>query len=63
MIRMLITICLIWSLALPASAGPWLRDPRISFVSFQTTPRSNGEVENGLFAERGVTPWLTLGST
>lgn len=56
-----LALCLIWLLALPAHGGPWLRDPRLSFGSVQVTPRSSGEVEYGLFAERGVTPWLTLG--
>ena len=59
--RVAAALCLIWLLALPASGGPWLRDPRLSFVSLQTTPRHTGQVEYGLFAERGVTPWLTLG--
>ncbi len=59
--RVVAALCLIWLLALPASGGPWLRDPRLSFVSLQVTPRSTGEVEYGLFAERGVVPWLTLG--
>lgn len=45
----------------PVMAGPWLRDPRISFLSLQSTPRTNGEVEYGIFGERGITPWLTLG--
>ena len=56
-------LCLVF-LMLPAiaMAGPWLRDPRISFLSVQTTPRSNGQLENGFFGERGITPWLTLGA-
>ncbi|QEW18901.1 hypothetical protein LA6_001077 [Marinibacterium anthonyi] len=49
------------SLAAPAAAGPWLRDPRVSFLSLQSTPRSNGEIEYGIFGERGIAPWLTLG--
>ena len=48
-------------LAGPLGAGPWLRDPRLSFLSFQATPRSNGQVEYGFYGERGMTPRLTLG--
>ncbi|MGR3805321.1 hypothetical protein [Marinibacterium profundimaris] len=57
----LVTLLVLVALALPASAGPWLRDPRVSFLSFQATPRSDGQVEYGFFGERGMTPWLTLG--
>ncbi|MGV6848327.1 MAG: hypothetical protein ACWA5A_08110 [Marinibacterium sp.] len=48
-------------LALPATAGPWLRDPSLSFASFQITPRTDGAAELGIFAERGLTHRLTLG--
>ncbi|MEM8728784.1 MAG: hypothetical protein AAGF79_02610 [Pseudomonadota bacterium] len=60
--RRLAALCLLTlSLAASAAAGPWLRDPRVSFLSVQSTPRSTGQVENGVFAERGITPHLTLG--
>lgn len=45
----------------PVLAGPWLRDPSLSFLSLQATPRDDGTAEFGLFAERGVTDRLTLG--